>query len=222
MSEEGLVLYADLVSQPCRAVIAFLKLAHIPFTLRELSIRKREHKKLTGNLLGALPYIEEKGFGFSESHAIFAYLLATRRCADHWLPSEPKAHALCQQYLHWHHTSLRHLGFYLFWSLAAHQMGMKAPAGTALEHWKKGHEALNTLNNWLTVHPYLAGTEISIADLSAVCEIAQLQLVPNLLATTLAEFPQVSKWFERVYNVSEVKAVHRVLEGISAKVRARL
>jgi glutathione S-transferase len=223
MAGEGeLVLYADMASQPCRAVIAFLKLAHIPFTLRLLSIRRQEHKKLTQNLLGSLPYIEEKGIGLSESHAIFAYLLLTRRCADHWLPSDPKAHALCQQYLHWHHTNLRNLGFYLFWSLAAHQMGMKAPAGTAEEHLRKGREALSKLNSWLAAQPYIAGSELSIADLSAVCEIAQLQLVPDLLPRTLAELPHVSRWFERVYNIPEVKDTHSVLEGISAKVRARL
>ena len=222
MADSGLVLYADMVSQPCRAVVAFLQLTHIPFELRIMSIRNNEHKTLKNNTLGTLPYIEEKGFGLSESHAIFAYLLSTRRCAEHWLPPDPVGYSLCQMYLHWHHSGLRHIGRFLFWSFGARKMGIVGIPGIVEDHWKQGHQALHVLNRWLEQRPYLAGPQVSIADLSAVCELAQLQLVPDLFSRTLAEVPNVAQWFARVYNIPEVKAAHSLLESLSAKRRSRL
>ena len=37
-------LYADMVSQPCRAIAVFCQLAGIEFELKEISLAKQEHK----------------------------------------------------------------------------------------------------------------------------------------------------------------------------------
>ena len=38
-----LVIYADMVSQPSRAVISFCRLNQIPFALKLIAVRKLEH-----------------------------------------------------------------------------------------------------------------------------------------------------------------------------------
>lgn len=218
MPEKELVLYADLASQPCRAVFAFLLLADIPFRMQRASILRGAHKQLDFNLLGTLPFITDQHVQMSESNAILTYLVYTRKCTA-WMPSEAKAHALCQQYLHWHHSGLRSFGYSLYYSLALHRSGKQVSPGSAEQLWQQGCQSLQILNTWLESRLFLTGDHISIADLSAVCELAQLQLVPGLLQRTLAQVPRVESWFGRVYNIPQVKAAHAVLERISEKLR---
>jgi len=46
-------------------------------------------------------------FTLSESHTIMRYLAVTRKCADHWYPSDAKQRALVDEYLDQHHSFLR-------------------------------------------------------------------------------------------------------------------
>ncbi len=113
MKAAKIIVYGDLISQPTRAVLCFLKMNQIPHEFKELRVFKGEHKteefkKL--NPFQKVPTITdtENGLNLFESHAILKYLQASREKADHWYPkSDIKKRAKIDEYLDWHHGGLR-------------------------------------------------------------------------------------------------------------------
>ena len=64
-----LIYYYDLMSQPCRALYIFLKMAGIPFESRTIALGKMEH--LTDeyakiNPFKKVPVIDDSGFILTE------------------------------------------------------------------------------------------------------------------------------------------------------------
>lgn len=65
----GLVFYYDLMSQPCRALYIFLKMAGIPFESKQIALRKLEHmtdeySKI--NPFKKVPVIDDDGYILTE------------------------------------------------------------------------------------------------------------------------------------------------------------
>ena len=54
-----------------------------------------------------VPALVEGDFYMAESHAILRYLHSSRKCPNHWYPSDEKKRAAVDQLLDWHHTNLR-------------------------------------------------------------------------------------------------------------------
>ena len=114
-----ILLYVDYASQPSRACMAFCELAGIPFEMKRTRLAKgeartNEFKKI--NPLMQVPAMQEVDaetgevmFTLLESHAIMRYLALSHNVADHWYPNtkDLKKRALIDQYLDWHHSSLR-------------------------------------------------------------------------------------------------------------------
>ena len=55
--------------------------------------------------------------------------------------------------------------------------------------------------------PYLMGTELTIADISAACELAQITATNQ--AGIIQDFPRVSKWLDRVLDLPGMKEIHQ-------------
>ena len=85
--------------------------------------------------------------------------------------------------------------------------------GKPLEAEKKAYKALETMEIWLGKRAYLTGERISIADLSAVCEISQ----GKLMKLSISRFPHVNNWFNEIYGLNGVQQAHQVLEKILLK-----
>lgn len=130
----SLRVFADMVSQPSRAIVLFCKVADIPHTVTLTRIAKGENratefvralalalacsstgKELTRlgladdvNPVGQVPAIVDvDGFCLAESHAILKYLCATRPVAPTWYPADPKVRARVDQMLDFHHARIR-------------------------------------------------------------------------------------------------------------------
>nr|PNR50775.1 hypothetical protein PHYPA_009961 [Physcomitrium patens] len=133
------------------------------------------------------PTIVDDGFKLHESHAILRYLATTRDVADHWYPKDPKRRALIDSVVDWHHLHLRRNAFLLVMHRVIsllpgipkgiypeHDEAVAKESKTGLDH------ALDYIDTVLLKGPngFLENAEeVSIADLSLVCEIKQL-LVP--------------------------------------------
>ena len=215
-SSTSLVLYLDLLSQPCRAVLIFCRLAHIPVTVRFVSLKRREHLSLSANPTRKLPFLQAQSFSLSESHAILTYLCTVHKCADHWYPKDPKGRAVCDQFLHWHHGALRNVERYLHYWLEERRDGGVSPALLA-SFVTEMEDAMSRLDGWLADKQFVLGPEMSIYDLSAVCELAEMKLVPGLFAASLSKYPSLKQWFERVYSLPSVQEAHAVVEKLAAK-----
>jgi len=211
-----LKVYVDMMSQPSRAVLAFCKLNDIPHEVVLTDIAKglnRTPSYLAINPAGQVPAIEDGDLKLAEGHAILAYLATTRNVADHWYPKDVKARAIVNQYLHWHHTQLRYAARLVFTLVLGPKLGMPA------EHWRVEEaefvlkKALDLMERWLTKTRFLTGPAPSIADISAVCELAQLQLIDY----DLSKWPKVKAWFDSIYAWPQVVEVHAILNKVLAK-----
>ena len=60
---------------------------------------------------------------------------------------------------------------------------------------------------------FIAGNEISIADISAICEINQLRLVNY----DLTKYTKLQNWIERCMEFPELKSTHEVFEKVVKK-----
>ena len=103
-----LVLYADLVSQPARAVVAFCQKNKINFERKDIGVmrggaRTEDFAKISPTKkIPVMQEIDERTgeiFTLVESHTIMRYLADTRGVPDHWFPRESRDRALVNMYL---------------------------------------------------------------------------------------------------------------------------
>jgi len=218
-----LKLYVDLMSQPSRAVLLFCLETNIPHQVEMVQLMKLQNKTPEFSALNPnrrVPVIDDNGFVLYESHTIMRYLAATRKVADQWYPSDPKARARVDQYLDWHHTNLRPGAAGLVFSkFIGPQMKLPeaALAKQAQEATKALEFSLKLMNTWLSKNDYLCGKKISIADLSASNEISMLGLVQY----NLSAHPSVAAWFDRMKQLRHWNDVHSVLNKVLKSAAAR-
>ncbi|GFR73801.1 glutathione S-transferase theta-1 [Elysia marginata] len=196
-------LYYDLMSQPSRAVYMFLRLNKVPFEARPVALRKGEHfgeeyKKI--NPFSLVPVIDDNGFKLTESIAIVKYLIQQRGLPHHWYPTNsPKRLARVEEYLNWYHVNTRLPSAMLI----QHLLIIPKTTGKPVNHAaaEKFRQRVATMvtqleGYFLKDRKYLAGDEISIADIFGACELMQLNACHE---HGLYESSTIVKaWMERV------------------------
>ena len=103
-------VFADLMSQPSRALVMFCRVTKIPHEFKSIMIKKGEHQteEMTKlNPFQKMPFIVEDGKSLTESMAILRYLTNVHEVADHWYPKAPMDQQKVDAYLHWQHTNTR-------------------------------------------------------------------------------------------------------------------
>ncbi|XP_059618282.1 glutathione S-transferase theta-1 [Phlebotomus argentipes] len=215
--------YYDLLSQPSRAMLIFLKVAKIPFESAPVALRKAEHLteefKTEVNRFQKVPCINDNGFKLSESVAIVRYLASKHNIPDNWYPTDAKKQAQVDEYLEWQHNNTRiscALYFQLLW-LKPLMTGKKPTPEAVAEHQKRVEDTLNVIENvWLAKTPFLAGNEVTVADIWAACEIEQLILTPYDFRKGR---PRLSAWMDKVRAATNphYDEAHQILKRISEK-----
>jgi len=207
-----LKVYVDRLSQPSRAILIFLKANGIEFEEIKVDLAKRqqlsaEFKEI--NPMGQVPAIDDGGFKLFESHAILTYLACAKPgVADHWYPSDLFKRASINSVLDWHHSSLRRgaAPFVLNTTLAP-ALGLPLNPQAAAEAEKLLSASLAKIETfWLKESgPFLLGnSQPSIADLSLVCEILQLEVVDEKDRNRiLSPHKKVLQWIEDTKNATQ-------------------
>lgn len=225
----NLKLYADLMSQPSRAVLLFCRVNNIDVDQQLINIQKGDHKTpefKAINPLGKVPCIVDGRFKLAESHAIMEYLAATRPgVADHWYPTDVQRRSKINSVLDWHHLNLRRGSMTLvFHKVLAPIVGVKADPRAAAEGLSILQQSLQVLETvWLQEgYPFLAGgRQPSIADLSLVCEIMQLQVLgEEEVAALLSSKERVTAWIAAVKKATSphFDEVHKIIFRAAANV----
>lgn len=112
----------------------------------------------------------------TESVAILRYLCREHNVPDHWYPKDSKKQAKVDEFLEYQHIGLRlHCAMYFQMKWLRPMMSGKPPRPEKVAEFEgRMVTALDEINDiWLKDHPYLAGGEISIADILGACEIEQ-------------------------------------------------
>ncbi|KAM7525736.1 hypothetical protein LguiA_015638 [Lonicera macranthoides] len=171
----------------------------------QIEIAKRQH--LTAefkeiNPMAQLPAIVHGSFKLFESHAILIYLAsAFPGIADHWYPSDLCKRAKIHSVLDWHHSNLRRgAAPFVLNSALAPALGRPLNPQAAAEAEKLLSASLAKIETiWLKDGgPFLLGSlQPSIADLSLVCEIMQLEVVDEKDRNRiLGPHKKVMQWME--------------------------
>ncbi|XP_044143537.1 glutathione S-transferase theta-1-like [Bufo gargarizans] len=196
-----LELYLDLFSQPCRSVYLFAKANKIPFKHHEMKLFEGDHlseefKKI--NPFHKVPVLKDGDFTLVESTAILRYLVQKCNTPDHWYPSNLQKRARVDEYLAWQHTNTRPHGCRVFWvkCMTPAIMGHEAAPETLDYVLSEFKDILTQLEEkFLHGRPFLAGDEISLADLVAIVEI--MQVIASGVPI-FEERPTLEAWKQRV------------------------
>ncbi|KAG4188686.1 hypothetical protein ERO13_A08G181700v2 [Gossypium hirsutum] len=202
-----LEVYADRMSQPSRAGIIFCKVNGIDYTELKVDISKREH--LTPefaeiNPMKQLPAIVDGKFKLFESHSILIYLAcAFPGVADHWYPADLFKRSKIHSVLYWHHSNLRR-------AAAAEAEKLLFSSLSKIESfWLKGDGPF-----------LLGGNQPSIADLSLVCELMQLEVLDEKDRDRFfGPYKKVQQWIKHTRNATSphFDNVHIILMKVKEK-----
>ncbi|XP_076897565.1 glutathione S-transferase T1-like [Bidens hawaiensis] len=228
----ALKVYVDRMSQPSRAVLIFCKINGIDFEEILVDVLKNkqfspEYKEI--NPMCQVPAIVDGRFKLFESHAILIYLsCAFPGVASHWYPSDLFKRSKIHSVLDWHHSNLRRgtVGL-VFNSILAPLNGLPSNPQAAKEGEKLLVKSLGKLEDyWLKDGRFLVGSlQPSIADISLVCEIMQLEFLSEEdHDRILRPYKKVVKWMEDTKKATapHFDEVHRVLFKAQKRIRERM
>ncbi|KAJ9555369.1 hypothetical protein OSB04_009983 [Centaurea solstitialis] len=225
-------VYVDRMSQPSRAVIIFCKVNGIDFEEVRVDIMKNqqyspEYKAI--NPMNQVPAIADGRFKLFESHAILIYIsCAFPGVASHWYPGDLSKRAKIHSVLDWHHSNLRRgSAGLIFNTLLSPMRGIPLNPQAAKESEQILIKSLSKLETfWLKDSRFLVGcSQPSIADLSLVCELMQLELLSEEDRNRiLSPYKKVVQWMEDTKSATapHFEEVHRILFKAKKGIRERM
>jgi len=201
----SLKIFADLMSQPSRAIVMFCRAAKVPHEFKELRIKNGDFKTpemAKINPFEKSPCAEHNGVPLVESMAILRYITNVFDVDSHWYPKDPLAQQKVEEYLHWQHTNTRlQCAMYFQHKWLIPTLTQQPPKETSVKRFQKGMEEV--LEQFETIwlengkKKYLCGDKISVADIVACCELEQ----PIMAGYDVREGrPIIKEYMDRVKN----------------------
>ncbi|KAJ3284547.1 hypothetical protein HK104_009876 [Borealophlyctis nickersoniae] len=198
-----LKLHGAYFSTCTQRVSIILKEKNVPFHMVVVDFMKGEHKgpeHLKIQPFGMIPFLEDEGFHLYESRAIARYLEAKYK--DQGTPllppaSDLKATALAEQWMSVEFANFdAHAGLIAFEILYKRFFNMETNPARVTELRAKLEATLDVYNTILGTRPYLAGDQVSLADLFHLPNGAKLIEAGLEEAFTLR--PNVKAWWDRI------------------------
>lgn len=208
-----LKLYGVPLSQPFRSV-AWTLLQHqvrfeivltVPGMTSKIGSLNESFVAKSRGHTSTVPLLEDGTVCISESPAILSYL-CDRYGFDSW-HGKPGSlrRATIDSYMHWHHSGTR--------TLAKLQVSRIRP-DLGYTETEKDVEAVNRVllsleQGWLQDDAYIAGSDLSIADMLAYEEFAQVYMTG--LLPQLTEYPRITAWIDRMTQLPYHAEAHTAL-----------
>ena len=183
-----------------------LSLLQLPTELIFVDLAKGEHKQpeyLALNPFGQVPVLDDQGVVLADSNAILVYL-ALKYGNGRWLPTDPLGAARVQRWLS------AAAGPIAFGPAAARLVTVFGAQLNAEEAITRAHNLLKVMDVELGKTPYLAGSEPTIADVSAYSYIAHAP-EGNV---SLDDYTNVRAWLARVEALPGFVGMPRTVAGL--------
>lgn len=184
-------LYASPMSGSSRKVQMFCEEAKIPYQYCLIDLAKGAHHEpgfLALNPNGQVPVLDDGGFVLWESQAILRYL-AMKHQALSWYPVDLKARGLIDQWMEWNTSRLAPECTKLLVNLFfAREKKNERIAG---EVQKTLAKVLPILDHAFGGHAYVAGNTATLADLSIIPSISNLEMC----RFDMRSYKHIARWY---------------------------
>lgn len=183
-------LYYTPGSAPCRSILLTAKVLGVELNLKLVNLHEGEHLKpefLKLNPQHTIPTLVDDGFSIWESRAIITYLAEKYGKNDSLYPKDVRKRALVLQRLFFDATTLYQRFADAYYPL------MFAGVPYTEDRIKKIDEAFEFLNTFLAGNEYVAGNELTVADLSILATVTTIQVVDY----DISKYPNVARWLEK-------------------------
>ncbi|XP_046967287.1 glutathione S-transferase 1-1-like [Vanessa cardui] len=184
-------LYYVPGSAPCRAVLLTARALNLNLNLKLVDLHHGEHLKpeyLKINPQHTVPTLVDDGYPIYESRAIITYLVNKYGKGSALYPEDPKARALVDQRLYFDIGTLyQRFGDYFY-----PQIFGGAPADK--DKLAKVEDALKLLDTFLEGQKYVAGPNLTVADLSIVAGVSSFEASD----IDFKKYANVKRWYETV------------------------
>jgi glutathione S-transferase len=164
------------------------------YELTTVDFAKGEHKQqphLSRQPFGQIPAIDDDGFAIYESRAIARYI--DEKAGGKLVPKDLKTRAVMEE---WISVETSNFSPHVMKFIYHHTFG-RAQDAAVLETAGKGLEtALGVMEARLAKSPFLAGAELTLADVCFMPYIEYAMGTP--VKETFAKFPHVSAWWNKV------------------------
>ncbi|EGZ10467.1 hypothetical protein PHYSODRAFT_337279 [Phytophthora sojae] len=221
-------LYANLISQPSRAVEWVMRVKNLE---HELALTEFGSHTFTSteflalNPNGLIPVLQDGDFALFEGNAIMVYLAEKFGWTDLY-PKDVQAHAKVNEYLHWHHTNARLITMKVLLPLKRIKLDKHLEGDAVLAKQAAALMAkLINLTEKFLVKDYIAQSdEPTLADFAAYCEFVQIELMG---VYDFSKFPKFSAWMQRMKKVPHHDEIHAPLDdllsslGLKTKAKAK-
>jgi len=184
-------LYLSVFSPPCRTVQFVAKQLGIDVNLKNIDLRNGDHLKpdfVKLNPAHTIPTIDDDGFVLWESRAIAQYLCNKYAPDSELYPQDPERRAIVDRLLNFDigtiTPSIRD-------AFVVKLLRGKEPEEGKLEAFKNN---LTLLSTFIGENNYVAGNNLTIADLSLLAIFA----IVRITDFDLKEYPRVNGWLERL------------------------
>ncbi|XP_046960270.1 glutathione S-transferase 1-like [Vanessa cardui] len=186
----ALKLYKMDLSPPVCAALMICDIHNVPIEMIDVNLLARDHLKpeyVKKNPMHTIPVLEDDGLIIHDSHVILTYLTEKYGKDDSLYPKDIKKRALVDQKLFFD-TLL----FFRFRSItyAAIFEGARKPTEKQL---KDLHEAYDFLEAFLADTKFVAGDNMTIADISILSSVSAMRYIIPIDAT---KYPKIAAWFK--------------------------
>jgi len=205
-----LTLYSFPLSPPCRAVLMVGEAAKINFNLKNIDISKQEQNSdsfRSVNPDGTVPTLVDGSLTLWESRAVLQYLL-DRYAPNHSLyPRDPVRRAYIDRMLQYDISNISPM----ILQFARPQILFQQPPDP--EKQKNLEKSLDYMEKILKKTQYLAGDQISIADVSVVAHANMLELIK----WDFSRWPRVKEWLRSMQSQPWYARPNKPLEDLKNK-----
>ncbi|KAL0868354.1 hypothetical protein ABMA27_007873 [Loxostege sticticalis] len=187
-----LTLYKKDTSPPCRAVLMTIHALNIPdVKFIDVFLPNGEHlteEYVKMNPQHTVPLLKDDDFLIWDSHAICGYLVNKYGKDDRLYPTEPQKRAVIDQRLHFDSSVL-----FVALKSTVEPVIYKGDKTFKEENLVKIRAAYEFMEKFLTT-PWLAGEEVTLADISCVSTISSMN---EIVPIDEKVYPKLVAWLQR-------------------------